>query len=184
MATQNYRGRMENVPPGEDSTNPEHPVHGNQRRSELGLNTKNPTAGPVRTPSPTREYDPTAKDHTFGRASGNPGSNAWGGASSLHPGETTVDVAAVKQPDADPVLDAVLGAGVGNKSEANKRNMPLNSQLRDVSDKPFEPAHGMRRRQQDMADWGTSNERVPSKTGDSGGSLPSTNQYGARDGNR
>ncbi len=162
MATQNYRGRLTDVPPGEDTAHPDHPVHGDQARAQMGLNAKNPTAGANKTPPPIKAFDPTARDKTFGRASGNPGSNAWGGASSLAPGQTTVDVAAVKQPDADQTLDLVKAKGVGGHGDDSlardgKDNL-VNSQLRTVSDKGFAPAHGMK-------SPNNPGERVPTKVG-------------------
>ena len=145
MATQRYMPRGETTPPGQAQNDLDHPVHGAQRRTELGLNSANPTAGPVKSPAPVKPYDPTARDRTFGRDSGNPGSNAWSGASSLSPGETTVDVAAAKQPQPDQTLDLIK-----SKSQAMIEHdgsgvdrMLTNSQMRDVSSENVPVAHGM-----------------------------------------
>ena len=159
MATQKYMPRGETTPPGQAQVDATHPVHGVQRRGELGLNASNPTAGPVKTPAPVKPFDPTARDRTFGRASGNPGSNAWSGASSLLPSETTVDVAAAKQPQPDQVLDLV-------KSKSQKLiehdgsgidRMLTNSQMRDVGKENVSDAFGMKN--PNKAD-----EVVPAKT--------------------
>lgn len=136
MATRNYMDRA-SVPPGEDVTDASHPVHGAARRAELGLNpTRKGGPGPIKTPAPLKPYDFTARDRTFGRASGNPGSNAWGGASSLSPGETTVDVESVKQSQPDETLALLKAKGTGGHGDDmardGKDNM-VNSQLRQLS---------------------------------------------------
>ena len=125
MATTNYmpRGGRDNDPARvQKSAQKLAPGHAPELQPRPGAEN--------RTPAPTRVYDPTAKDRTWGRESGNPGGNAYSGASSLSPGQkappATIDPHGPG--GADPVLKN-LAMGVKRAIDGDD-----NWQQRDLND--------------------------------------------------
>jgi hypothetical protein len=99
---------------------------------------------PNKTPAPTRTSADLAlaKDTAWGRASGgiqgNPGQNAYGGPSSLNPGEKPTD-SIVQGVNADPVRDEIIAKGTArdvNEADSTGRTWAQqggDALLRDIA---------------------------------------------------
>jgi hypothetical protein len=104
MANQSYRNRLDNTVGTNSGTKKVvHPA-APELQPKPGAENK--------TPSPTRTYDPTAKDHTYGRANGNPGTNAYAGAVSIMPGQKAMPAAVNPGAPVDAVLEGLQHGGV------------------------------------------------------------------------
>lgn len=125
-----------------------------QRAVEQGFKGgQNPTAGPNKTPAPTRQATPDdLRSRAWGRESY--GANGAAYASSLEPGETASASLKVTAPD-DPMLAAVIERGTAN-SDVDL----MSSQLRTVDATQLPASFGMRSRS-DPKDA----VKIPSATG-------------------
>ena len=111
MATQKYRSRFDHtVGENEGTTRPVHPA-----RPELPVK----AGAENRTPAPTKTYDPTMKDKTWGRESGNPGGNAYSGASSIMPGQKAPAATINPQAPTDVLLDNIIRGGTARGSDGD-----------------------------------------------------------------
>lgn len=138
MANQSYRSRLDKTVGENNGT--ARPVHPAQPTLPVKPGREN------KTPAPTR-YDPTAKDHTFGRASGNPGGNAYGGPSSITPGTKAIQAVVNPQAPTDQVLENIVAVGT---AQTAKRGAPGDThgddwQVRQLStDDAAPPSYGMK----------------------------------------
>jgi len=157
MATQKYLDRLVDVP-GENIKNPTASSNA-ARQAELGFTPgRNPTAGPVKTPAPTRPAPTPDEMRSTSWGRGSYGANGWGGASSLEPGATTKLNALTAQPDPDPALALLQQRGLNTKDEDNA----LNTQIRDIGDNNV-PVHSAFAKR--GADSGSPGGTVPLKNG-------------------
>ena len=158
MATQNYF--LNKKAPGENLGNP------TKATAPTGSPRGNPTGHPSANKTPAPVFDETARDKTFGRE--NYGSNAYGGPSSLEPGQCQ-KMSGIDAQNPDPILDLVQKQGLARDDK------PADRQLRDIGSKNVGPAHGHSRR--GVSD-GSPGSTVPDKLGTSVAPNPRTDQYG------
>ena len=114
MATQNYRSRSDSTVGANSGTKKIAPGHAPELQPKAG--SENRTPPPVTTAQLALE-----KDSAWGRSGpqGNPGQNAYGGASSLSPGQKAAPATISAQAKTDVVLDNLVKVGSARGSDGD-----------------------------------------------------------------
>lgn len=165
MATKDYFLNVAGGVPGARSNAPTHPM----APAMAAKDPKDPTYN--RTPAPI-DYE-GMKDNAYGRQ--NYGANAYGGPSSLTPGQA-VKSEGIDAQGFDPVLEIIQHRSIAKDTDDQK---PVDWELRAIGDKNCPDGFGQdSARSRQASTHSGSAVKVPDKIGGGVAPLPKTDQYG------